>query len=224
MTHQPGGPRTRHLFPLIRQLSARTTPILLKTPLSANQITFISMFLGLAAAGLFAAGEFRLSLLGGLVFFLSYLLDHCDGEVARAKNQASRFGQAFDSFVDWIVHAAFFAGVGWGAAENSGQLIWFWFGLAAGLGATINYLMGLYAFLTQASDDGGGDPDNYDQPANWKEVLIFAFRELARADFWLLVLILILFDVLWLLLPAAAIGAQVYWILYLFAWNKNYRV
>ena len=75
---------------------------------------------------------------------------------------------------------------------------------------------------SDATEDG--DPDNYDHPDDWKQALIFAFRELARADFWLLVIILTVFDFLWVLLPAAAIGAHVYWVLHLLAWNKNYRV
>ncbi len=40
---------------------------------------------------------------------------------------------------------------------------------------------------------------------------MFIFRELTRADFWLIVLALSIFDVTWVLLPAGAIGAQVYW-------------
>jgi len=217
-------PRPKPLFPLIRHISARTTPILLKTPLSANQVTLISMVLGLAAAGLFAQGDVKTQLAGSLVFFISYLLDHCDGEIARAKEQSSKTGQMFDSFVDWVVHAAFFVGLGWGVTGSSGQEFWFWLGLSGGTGASINYFLGLYAVMKQSDGAEDGDPNSYDHPDTWKQALIFAFRELARADFWLLIIILTVFDLLWILLPAAAIGAHVYWILYLFAWNKKYRV
>ena len=218
------GSGPKPLFPLIRHISVRTTPMLLKTPLTANQVTFISMLLGLAAAGLFAQGDFKTQFAGSLVFFVSYLLDHCDGEIARAKKQSSKTGQMFDSFVDWVVHAAFFIGLGWGVAGATGQDFWFWLGVSGGAGASINYFLGLYAVMKQNDAVEDGDPDNYDHPDTWKQALIFAFRELARADFWLLVIILTVFDFLWILLPAAAIGAHVYWVLYLFAWNKNYRV
>ena len=99
-------PRPKPLFPLIRHLSARTTPMLLKIPLTANQVTFISMVLGLAAAGLFAQGDVKTQLAGSLVFFVSYLLDNCDGEIARARKQSSKIGKMYDSFVDWVVHVA----------------------------------------------------------------------------------------------------------------------
>ncbi len=217
-------PRPKPLFPLIRHISARTTPMLLKTPLTANHVTFISMVLGLAAAGLFAQGEVKTQLAGSLVFFVSYLLDHCDGEIARARKQSSKTGQIFDSFADWVVHAAFFVGLGWGVTGSTGQERWFWLGVSGGAGASINYFLGLYAVMKQSGGAHDGDPDNYDHPDTWKQALIFAFRELARADFWLLVIILTVFDFLCILLIAVAIGAHVYWILYLFAWNKNYRV
>ena len=218
------GSRPKHLFPLIRHISLRTTPMLLKTTLTANQVTLISMLLGLAAAGLFAQGDFKTHFAGSLFFFMSYLLDNCDGEIARAKKQISKTGQMFDTFVDWVVHAAFFIGLGWGVAGSTGQDFWFWLGISGGAGASINYFLGLYAVMKQNDAVEDGDPDNYDHPDTWKQTLVFAFRELARADFWLLVIILTVFDCLWILLPATAIGAHVYWILYLFAWNKNYRV
>ena len=158
------GSRPKHLFPLIRHISLRTTPMLLKTTLTANQVTLISMLLGLAAAGLFAQGDFKTQFAGSLVFFMSYLLDNCDGEIARAKKQSSKTGQMFDSFVDWVVHAAFFIGLGWGVAGSTGQDFWFWLGISGGAGASINYFLGLYAVMKQNDAVEDGDPDNYDHP------------------------------------------------------------
>ena len=175
--------RPKPLFPLIRHISVRTTPMLLKTTLTANQVTLISMLRGLAAAGLFAQGDFKTHFAGSLVFFMSYLLDNCDGEIARAKKQISKTGQMFDSFVDWVVHAAFFIGLGWGVAGSTGQDFWFWLGISGGAGASINYFLGLYAVMKQNDAVEDGDPDNYDHPDTWKQTLVFAFRELARADF-----------------------------------------
>ena len=220
----------RSTFPLIRHLSARITPWLLKTAISANQITFISMVLGLTASLFLLSGEFITDLYASIIFFFSYLLDHCDGEVARARNKVSRFGQMFDSFVDCIVHSGFFIALGWGTYTASGNFIWVWLGLAAALGATINYLIGLYMLIwgnlkpSSSIEVRKNQKISLDQPENWKDKAIFAFRELARADFWLLVLVLALFGLVWVLLPAAAIGAQVYWITLLLVRDKNYRV
>jgi hypothetical protein len=54
--------------------------------------------------------------------------------------------------------------------------------------------------------------------------VVFAFRELTRADFCFIVLALVLFDVVWVLLPAAAVGAQVYWLTRFSGGAGDYRV
>ena len=220
----------RSTFPLIRQLSAHITPWLLRTPITANQVTFISMTLGLGASFLFSLGDITTDLYASILFSISYLLDHCDGEVARAKNQASKFGKNFDSFVDWIVHATFFIALGWGTYTASANFVWVWFGVAAALGATINYLIGIYLLVRRNQNQTKSfgscvSPDLLsDNPDSLIDKVIFAFRELARADFWLLVFVLAVFGFVWILLPAAAIGAQIYWITLLLVRDKNYRV
>ena len=179
---------------------------------------------------MFAIGEFATTLYASIVFFLVYLLDHCDGEVARAKSQASKFGNYFDSFGDWISHAAFFIGLGYGTYTTSNNHFWFWMGLAAALGATINYFISIYLcspkeqgeYLSTVNQNNYAD---YQQQLETRiEVALFIFRELLRADFWLLVLILAIFDLVWVLLPASAIGAQAYWITQLITKGKQYHV
>jgi len=212
----PARPRT--LFPLIRHLSRPVTMLLLKTPFTANQATFISLLFGLFAAYCFFEGGYRYGILGGVFLFLNYLLDNCDGEIARAKNLSSRFGHEFETVVDWVVHTALFAAMGQGAHAQTGQIIWLWFGLAAAAGGTINYALSLYwkwrdglgeFELVMVNPDAGAAAEYKD----FKTVLIVAFRELARADFWAIVLALALLDWMRYLLPLAAVGAQVYWIL-----------
>ena len=70
---------------------------------------------------------------------LCYVLDNCDGEIARLKNLSSSIGEKFDTFVDWVVHAAFFAALGFGVAGQNQNKIWLWLGLIGTAGATINY-------------------------------------------------------------------------------------
>ena len=221
---------TRATFPIIRHISVRVTPFLLKTPICANHITLISILLGLTAGAMFAIGEFTTTLYASIVFFLVYLLDHCDGEVARAKSQASKFGEYFDTFGDWISHAAFFIGLGYGTYTTTNNHLWFWMGLAAALGATINYFISIYLCSPKEQEEYISDvnQNNYEdyrqQLETPIEVALFIFRELLRADFWLLVLILAIFDLVWILLPVSAFGAQAYWITQLITKGKQYRV
>ncbi len=206
------------IFPLIRHLSRPATGVLARLPVSANQITAASLALGLGAALAAAQGTHAWAVGSGILMVGAYVLDNCDGEIARLKNQCSQFGMHFDSFVDWVVHTAFFWGLGYGMTAATGAVFWNWLGLAAAFGATINYFLVLVlAARDRAAKGDAHDPseddaeENSPSPRNAREWAVFALRELSRADFCFIVLALSLFDASWVLLPAGAIGAQAYW-------------
>ena len=134
------------MFPLVRHLSKKTTAILIKTPLTPNQITFLSLISGLTAASLFSVGDYEYNVIAVILLIISYVFDNCDGEIARAKGNTSEFGRKFDDVSDWWVHAAVFTGIGQGAETQSGNEIWWWFGLASSIGATINYFIVQFSY------------------------------------------------------------------------------
>jgi phosphatidylglycerophosphate synthase len=218
-------------LPLIRYASRPVTPLLARLPISANQITALSLVLGLGAAWAVLHGTWNGMVAGGVLLVACYVLDNCDGEIARLKNQCSRFGMHFDSFVDWVVHSVFFAALGAGVATARGEPIWLWLGLIAAAGGTINYVLGLVLAAWDRRRTATGiavaDPPAAETPPllrNWREWLLFAFRELSRADFCFIVLALAVFDVLWVLLPAGAVGAQVYWATQLLRRARDFHV
>ena len=208
------------LFPLIRHFSNPVSKLLVKFPVTPNQISTASLVFGLAGSFYLSRDSFEDRIFGCLFFIAAYIFDNCDGEVARLKNLSTNFGRKLDSFVDWIVHTIFFAALGYGIAQETQANIWLWLGLLAGFGGTINYSLGILLDDPKASQE----LSDASQPETLKDYIVFFFRELFRADFCFIVLALTLLDALWLLLPAAAIGAQVYWILYLTLRDKNYHV
>ena len=161
----------------------------------------------------------------GLLFFC-YLLDNCDGEIAVLKNQCSEFGRRFDDFADAVVHSAFFIGLGIGIMRASGEDIWLWLGLIAAAGATFNYFIVVAreivahmrpkpnAVQQSAPSAPVRQPDTSGpiRPVGAGQWALFIFRESFRADFCFIVLALALVGHTWLLLPAAAVGAQAYWV------------
>jgi len=205
--------RPERLFPLIRHISYPASRALARLPITPNQITLASLVAALLAAWGYMQGTYGWAVAGGLALSVSYLLDNADGEVARLKGMQSRFGEYFDTFVDWLAHAAFFVGLGMGVRAAGGGDIWLWMGGIAAAGGTINYGLGIYLDRRQG-DSADKAPDQPTTPeirglADW---LVYAFRELSRADFCFIALALSLADLHWLLLPAGAIGAQVYWL------------
>ena len=215
------------MFPLVRHLSRHLTRALAKLPVTANQITAAGLASGLASAWLMTWQTKTASILGAVMLVLCYVLDNSDGEIARLKQQSSEFGHKFDTFVDWLVHAAFFAALGWGVSRQSGLEIWWWLGLAAAAGATINYLLVLVSEIRNRSKRTAHQPEIAEfgaHPTNWIEWLIFMFRELARADFCVVVLLLACVEAAHVLLPLAAFGAHVYWLTRFYGAARNFRV
>ena len=214
------------LFPLIRHLSYRTTPILVRLSLTPNQITLAALLTGLGCAWLLSWGEPTWSVAAAVLLVLCYVLDNCDGEVARVRSMSTRFGGQFDTFTDWAVHGFFFAALGMGTAHAHGTPVWAWLGWIAFAGATINYALGFVRERHGSPDDSQtpSHPADSAAPETWQQRLLFAFRELSRADFCFIVLILAAADLTWLLLPAGAVGAQAYWVSGLIQGARGYHV
>jgi archaetidylinositol phosphate synthase len=93
---------------LVRPLAA--------TPLTPNQVTTLSLALGLLAAWLYAAGGPAVHA-GGACFMLAFLLDHADGELARLTGRTSAFGHYYDLAAGGAVLVALFFGIGIGLGE-----------------------------------------------------------------------------------------------------------
>ncbi len=206
------------VFPVIRHLSVHVTPVLAKLPVRASQITAVSLLTGLAGGLCMMQGDRTLGIIGGVLLVICYVLDNCDGEIARLKNQTSRLGMHFDTFVDAVVHTFFFAALGIGVRETTGEDAWLWLGWIAAAGSAINYVISIIVDPRDRMADqrpggstgreGAAQPRT---PRRRRQWFVFAFREFARADFCFIVLALAVFDLTWARLPAAAAGAHVYW-------------
>lgn len=206
-----------HLFPLIRHLSYPLSLALNHLPVTPNQLTSLSMVCGLSGAWMLRHDDYASTLIAAFLLLGYYILDNSDGEIARLKGMTSEFGKRYDTFNDWIVHTAIFLCLGWGVAEKSGNEIWLWFGGAAAVGGTINYIIDTIRDTREKAAGMEKIEDGPDESAG--DRMVFSSR-VVRTDFCFIVLVLALIDAVRLLLPASAIGAQVYWGL---QFVKNFR-
>lgn len=125
-------------FKLNRLLSTPITALLLKTPITPNQVTSFNLFLGILTGFLFSKGSYLSSLMGALVYQMISVLDNCDGEIARAKNLKSEFGGWLDVVVDMINDVALFAGITIGLLKNETPGPVLLFGVLAVTGSLIH--------------------------------------------------------------------------------------
>jgi phosphatidylglycerophosphate synthase len=92
-------------------IAKRIVQVLLKTPITANQVTLVQPLIAAVAAYLIAHGSPMYLIAGALVFELRSLLDCVDGSLARAKNQASPNGHALDALCDWLGVVLLYLGI-----------------------------------------------------------------------------------------------------------------
>jgi phosphatidylserine synthase len=73
-----------------------------KTPITPNQVTFLSALVAAAAGAIFALlpNSYLWLLVGVLVFELSFVLDCADGQLARLRKIASPLGHLLDFLMD----------------------------------------------------------------------------------------------------------------------------
>jgi hypothetical protein len=91
--------------------------------LTPNQVTTVSMLLGLLAAAAFATGE-RWGLVAGAVLLqVSFMTDCVDGQLARYTRRFSTLGAWLDSIFDRTKEYLAFAGLAIGAAHG-GDAVW----------------------------------------------------------------------------------------------------
>ena len=93
---------------LNRPLSRPAARTLARTPATPNALTATTLLLAVIAAGALAAGW---NIAGGIGIQLVSVVDGVDGELARLKNMATRFGAVFDAVTDRYADALLLGGM-----------------------------------------------------------------------------------------------------------------
>ena len=96
---------------IIRKISINISKYIVRTNITPNQITFISLFFAFLGVYFISGGiNFNL-IIGGILIFFSLILDSVDGEVARLKRLVSKKGAFVDAFVDRLREGIVFFGI-----------------------------------------------------------------------------------------------------------------
>src|SRR6476659_6452505 len=87
---------------LNRPISRRITSVLLKFPIHPSTWTISICVLPLVASVFLVRGDYVSIVIGAVIFQVFSILDGCDGEIARAKNLESKFGERLDNVCDFL--------------------------------------------------------------------------------------------------------------------------
>ena len=87
---------------LNRPISSRITRLLVKLPIYPSAFTASIFVLPIIAAVFLVRGDYLSVFLGAAIFQMFSILDGCDGEIARARNLESKFGERLDNVCDFL--------------------------------------------------------------------------------------------------------------------------
>lgn len=104
---------------LNRPISRRITRLLLKFPIHPNAWTISIFVLPLIACAFLVRGDYVSVVIGAAIFQVFSILDGCDGEIARAKNLESKFGERLDYACDFIASLLYVLALGFGLRRLS---------------------------------------------------------------------------------------------------------
>ena len=92
-------------------IAATIVQVIKNTWVTPNQVTYISIFVGLVSAYIFSIGTVQAFFFAGIFLEVVLILDCVDGQLARAKKCSSDWGRFLDGIAGYIIYLAVLTGV-----------------------------------------------------------------------------------------------------------------
>jgi CDP-alcohol phosphatidyltransferase-like enzyme len=129
-----------------------------------NQVTTLSVLIGVAAAIAFATGDRAGYIAGAVLLQAAFTTDCVDGQLARYSRQFSKLGAWLDSVFDRTKEYVVFAGLALGA-EHAGHDVWLLAGAALTL-QTVRHMLDFSFGATQHQAIGSQAQPPLEQPSD----------------------------------------------------------
>ena len=200
-----------------RTISLPISIALIRTPLTANQLSVVLVAVGFYSGWLFSVGNYGAGVLAAFLSLAASILDGCDGEIARLKYQESALGCWIETVGDYSYYLAVFIGLTVGVVRETGSILFFWIGLLALAGTLLTFALLIYlrARIT------AGQPTRLHaiaktrfkaDPSLWTKLIWRVSFVCTRAAMPYGIFVLAVLDLLPVVLVLAAIGSNVYWL------------
>jgi phosphatidylglycerophosphate synthase len=196
-----------------RPISLAISRLLAASTVTPNQMTLISVVIGVAAAPFFLSSLGWWQTLGALLLLVHSILDGCDGELARLRFQETRWGGLLDFWGDNVVHSAVFACMAAGWSLSDGGMLPVLLGVSAVFGTLGSASFVYWRLLRPKVAAGPLFTSVARAPAR---PLARLLDMLSRRDFFYLIFVFALFGkAAWFLL-LTGVGAPIFFLLVLF--------
>jgi len=125
---------------LVHSYTPRLVAFFARRGITPNQVTWMSIAVGLVAAAVFAIGARWLDIVGAVLLYGSFILDCNDGSLARYTGNFSRYGGWLDMIADRAKEYVVFAGVAIGGVRMHEPDVW-GLALAAIVAQTVRHMV-----------------------------------------------------------------------------------
>jgi phosphatidylglycerophosphate synthase len=117
---------------IVRDAALPFTWLFLHTPITANQVTAVSIVVIIIAAWFFACGTVVTFFIGAVLLQFWYLLDHIDGQIARYRKQESITGVFMDYISHYFPHLLIFPFMSIGLFKKIPNINYIYLGIIGG--------------------------------------------------------------------------------------------
>ena len=196
-------PRDGYFDRLIyRRLSRPLTARLLRTPVTPNAVTVAGILAGVTGGLLLGLPGASATLAAVLLLLASSVLDCSDGELARLRFAESKLGHWLDVTGDTVVHLALLGGIALRLTTS---------GATPSMAAVIGLATGVAGAFTTITMSEQAEARRRRVPSWENRVLDGVLSPLSTRDWYVFPVALAVAGRLGWLVPAAAVGAHVFW-------------
>ena len=200
-----------------RKISVPISVALIRTPLTANQLSVMLVAVGFYSGWLFSIGSYWPGVLAAFLSLAASVLDGCDGEIARLKYQESALGCWIETFGDYSYYLAIFVGLTVGSVRQTGWEAFYWIGALAIAATIVTFALLIYlrARITNGQPNRlhaiAGERFQAEQ-SRWIRMVWRVQFVATRAAMPYGIMVFALLYILPGIIILAAIGSNIYWV------------
>ena len=143
--------------------------MLYSTPITPNQITVLSFFVGLLSIGFYVSDRSDSLVWGAIFLYGKVLLDNIDGNLARVRGTSSRLGRFLDSLTDFLVTVMIYIGISFYLVRTTGDNGFWFLGLFGLLACFMQSTFFVFYLVSYTSRVGSYDKNRVDESITEKD-------------------------------------------------------
>jgi hypothetical protein len=212
-----------YIAPISRRISIRITALLIRTPVTANQLSVACIVVGTIASFLLSLGVYIYGIVAGLLLGLFVIIDTVDGEVARyrrkiTKSEEDKKGRFLELAEHMTIMPFIFISLSYGVFNRFNDSRAFTLGFSSVMFFMLYHVVAFYVAYVKRLDQPLFTPET----KNLRVIKRFVFNLLSSSFLPIIILIFALFDGLYIALALYGLAFPILALLYMYLQFLNF--